>query len=150
MPEIRFSEKELEDFLCQGDNLERYLGIRFVARQVKIANSYIDILGYSEVHRRFVIIELKKQDLHCKAFFQVCKYAQLYQKKSYRTFARLLIGQNLHEDLFYSVEQWSGFETTGDCRPVYYALFGVKFDEPLKFNYYNVKESTKYEVLKND
>jgi hypothetical protein len=35
--QIIFSEKELEDFLCQDNNLQKYLRSRFVARQVNIA-----------------------------------------------------------------------------------------------------------------
>ena len=82
MAKIEFTEKELEDYLCEGGrkgNLYKHLGLLFIARQVRTSVGTIDILSYHPISKTYFIIELKKDNLNSDAFFQVEKYRVHFQ-----------------------------------------------------------------------
>lgn len=143
--QITFSERELEDFLCTGKNLEKYLDLKFIARQVNIPPvGIVDILAYSKDSSCFVIIELKRDLLDSSAFIQGLSYLRYYQevrsfnlihRKRSRRFALLLVGQNLSHDLIKVVSP-----AEYDCHffnyAVYYKLFSVDFQKGVNFGYF--------------
>ena len=147
MPQMTFSERELEDFLANEKNLLKYLGLRYIARQVKTKAGIIDILAYSKYSKSFVIIELKKDALEFSAYEQVHRYQHALNvayntdyKKKYKKFTKLIVGMSLHPHLYYLVKHYES-----DCdynqTDTYYALFGVSFDSPLSFTWYNPAQS---------
>lgn len=148
--QIQFSEKELEDFLCQDNNLKKYLGLRFVARQVKIEPiGIIDILAFDWDSKSWVIIELKKDLLDSFALMQGLSYLNYYKyisnykdyfttfncNHNFRQFKLLLIGQNLDSNLFKNTRHFQGnFDENWD---IYYKLFGLQFDSGINFDFYS-------------
>ena len=163
MAEINFSEKELEDFLCNGGrkgNLKKYLNLEFISRQVNCSTGIIDILAYSKIKKSFIIIELKKDNLDYKAFFQAHKYLRAFDYKynccekillknkfgkeylkRKKRFILLLIGRNLSDELYYSVDHYeedSEFSTNEPESNIFqYALFGFNFRNGISFDWYN-------------
>lgn len=143
--QITFSERELEDFLCTDKNLEKYLGLRFIARQVSIPPvGIIDILAYSIDSNCFVIIELKRDLLDSSALIQGLSYLKYYQeirsfnfihRKRSRKFSLLLVGQNLNQDLVkvvsHAEDGCSLYENI-----IYYKLFSVDFKKGIDFGYF--------------
>lgn len=159
MPEINFSEKELEDFLCKGKNLEKYLGLKFVGRQINTAVGIVDILACSPfkskifrwhneekvLGRQWYIIELKKGKIDPAAYFQVWRYKHYFDRVynsggSYgcvRDFIPLLIGSNLDESLNYNVSHFRSSPKYETCQPTgtYYTCFDYSFDRGITFTY---------------
>lgn len=142
--EIVFQEKELEDFLCRDGNLEEYLGLRFVARQVKTPNGIVDILAYNPDTKSFVIIELKRDQIDLAALVQITRYRHYFQSQRQpkhgmrgRNFQCLLIGKSLHSDLNFIVEYW---ESEHDYGRIFYRLYGIKFDQPLSFCWHSLNQ----------
>lgn len=147
--QIIFSEKELEDFLCHGKNLQKHLGLRFVARQIAIPPiGIIDILAFDWDSKSWVIIELKKDLLDHAALCQGLSYLNYYKyisnykdyiytnffEHSKRKFKLLLVGQNLDESLFKNIRHFKGcFDDDWD---IYYKLFGIEFNEGINFEFY--------------
>lgn len=150
MIEINCSEQDIEDFLCKDNNLYKYLNLRFLKRQVVTPVGVIDIVAYNNNTKRFVIIELKKDILDSKAFFQLDRYRNCIQKIEYlrwekrgascknfkdeRIFDCLLIGKNISPDLYYSVEHWDPDSDLLYAR-MWYTLFGYNFDTAMNFGY---------------
>ena len=141
---LSFDEKDIEDFLCEGDNLELYLNLRFVARQVEIFGFRIDILGYNRLDKCFYIIELKKDELNSKAFAQAFKYFRLMNiKYNIKTgekhrFKILLVGQNLNSEL---VGVTANYIQCSESNATYlYTLFSYDFADGICFNYRNKEE----------
>lgn len=145
--QIIFSEKELEDFLCEGNNLENYLGLKFIARQVKIEPAgIIDILAYSSNSNCWVIIELKKENLDLSALAQGMSYLKFYQEtkkliqnrkisfQRKRNFALLLVGQNLDYFLHKIVDH---FDCDVSDNALMYSLFAVDFENGISFSFFN-------------
>ena len=134
---INFEEKDIEDFLCDNDNLESYLGLKFIKRQVKIDKFYIDILAYSKPEKCFYIIELKKDDLNSKAFVQALKYLRLMNRryKYKHKFKMLLVGHDLSEELYYNVEKYDIFGNSD--YPFLYTLYHYTFNSGISFEYYD-------------
>jgi len=149
--QITFSERELEDFLCTGKNLEKYLGLKFIARQVNIAPAgIIDILAYHENSDIWVIIELKKDLLDLSALVQGLSYLRFYQStkkyitdyKSFqrsRKFCLLLIGNHLDTPLHKVVKNFSDNEFSDN--EIMYSLFNINFEEGISFKFYNKSQS---------
>ena len=142
--QIIFSEKELEDFLCEGKNLQKYLGLIFVARQVKIDRvGIIDILAFHRDSKSWVIIELKKAKLDCCALAQGLSYLNYYKTvsnyKDYidasrkRKFKLLLIGDSLDNNLRKILNNFGG--SFSDDWDIYYSLFGIDFSSGISFNF---------------
>jgi len=148
--EINISEKELEDFLCFGENLEKYLGLKFIARQVQIPPAgIVDILAYDKESKCFVIIELKKDLLDANALIQGMAYLKYYQeikKLNYftmsrkRNFSLLLIGKNLDDNLIKIIKLLHEQEI--EDNKIYYKLFGLRISSGINFDFYNVKQET--------
>lgn len=154
--QIVFSEKELEDFLCEGDNLKKYLGLRFVARQVKIEPiGIIDILAFDWDSKSWVIIELKKGRLDCLALSQGLSYLNYYKSvsnyKDYinplekRKFKLLLIGDSLDYSLERCVQIFDNYFV--DDWDIYYSLFNFDFNSGVSFTYRDVKNELLMEEL---
>ena len=159
---INLSEKELEDFLCSNNNLEKYLGLKFIARQVSIPPvGIIDILAYHKESKCWVIIELKKDSLDALAFCQLSSYLNYYRKtKSFidyknfqrkREFCGLLIGQNLDSNLVKCVNYYAGI----NCDIINYRLFSATLENGIQFTWRNSEqmdiENSLVEILyKND
>lgn len=149
--EINISEKQLEDFLCFGKNLEKYLGLKFIARQVSIPPAgIIDILAYNKQSKCFVIIELKKDLLDTSALIQGMAYLKYYQdirklnyfKKEFgetknrkRNFSLLLIGKNLDNNLIKIITHL--YDQELEDNKIYYKLFGLNILSGINFNFYN-------------
>lgn len=157
--EIIFSEKELEYYLIQtyskyekgyrriANNLWLHFGIIPLKNQVNTEVGIIDIFGYAPDLRAYFIIELKKNLLDYKAFFQVNRYVNYFKKKyegSKHKIYGLLIGQNLSEDLFYSVCRYRDFDTRRNDL-TYYDLFDINLENGISFKYYNKYQ---YEIQK--
>ena len=69
-------EKDLEEWLFHNPQaLHHYMGPvnKWVARQFKVPNGVIDLLGVSG--NNFIVVELKKVDIDSSALAQVCRYA---------------------------------------------------------------------------
>lgn len=144
--EINFLEKDIEDYLCEPDNLMKHFNLRFVARQVEIFGFRIDILAYNEAEKSFYIIELKKDILDAKAFTQVYKYYKLmnvkynYNKKNnYHNFKMLLIGQHLSSELVGVLNNYSRYSEPSSCA-LLYSLFNYDFDSGISFSWYSKEE----------
>lgn len=142
--QITFSERELEDFLCEGKNLQKYLGLIFVARQVKVDRvGIVDILAFDWDSKSWVIIELKKAKLDCYALAQGLSYLNYYKTvssyKDYidaskkRRFKLLLIGDSLDDNLQKSVQHFDG--NFSDNWDIYYSLFGLDFSSGISFEF---------------
>ncbi len=145
MPTIDFQERELEDFLCEGKNLEKYLGLRFIGRQIKTPNGVLDILAYNKKCKVFVIIELKRDLLDFNAYLQVERYAHYLNMmkcgaRGRRVFQRLLVGKTLHSDLSFLVDYYSGHKFSPYYERVQYRLFSFSFTEAIAFTYFNNKQ----------
>lgn len=148
---IEFSEKELEDFLCKDNNLEKYLGLKFIARQVNIAPAGIlDILAYDENNKIWVIIELKKGLLDLTALAQGLSYLRFYQETkkditNFKTFQRsrkfclLLIGSNLDNPLRKVVKNFSDYES--EDGKLMYSLFNMELESGVSFSFYNCEQN---------
>lgn len=147
--QIQFSERELEDFLCQKGNLKKYLGLTFISRQIKIdPMGIIDILAFDKCQKCWVIIELKQNMLDKNAIIQGLSYLNFYKtisnykdrvlNSSKREFKLLLIGQNLDSDIKKVIHNYEGcFSEEWD---IYYKLFSCKFDEGINFDFYNIEQ----------
>lgn len=156
--EINISEKELEDFLCFGKNLEKYLGLKFVARQVQIPPAgIVDILAYDKKSKCFVIIELKKDLLDTNALIQGMAYLRYYQeikKLNYftmsrkRNFSLLLIGKNLDNNLIKIIEHL--YHQGLEDNKIYYKLFGLRISSGINFDFYNVDQETYNDKLEQE
>lgn len=154
-------EKSIEDFLCKDNNLEKHLGIRFLRRQYRTSVGIIDILGYCKNKKKFVIIEIKKDEITSKSFFQINRYNFIFNKlendrwhnsyfnpirrnrpfrKRVRKAELLLIGNSLHESLFYSVELWAADETLMYASTSY-ILYNIDEKSEISFNYYSFKQN---------
>lgn len=152
---INLSEKELEDFLCSDNNLEKYLSLKFIARQVSIPPiGIIDILAYHKESKCWVIIELKKDSLDTSAFCQLSSYLNYYRKtKSFidvknfhkeRKFCGLLIGSSLDINLIKCVD-YSDFS----CHVITYRLFRFTLENGIKFSYCNPEQLSLQNKLDN-
>lgn len=146
---INFDEKDIEDFLCTEDHLEKYLGLKYVNRQVNIDKFFIDILAYSPREKCFYIIELKKDELNAKAFVQALKYHKLmsYAYKHKHKFKVLLIGKNLNEDLHYLTTL---FDYPPNKRDFLYILYSYTFENGIAFNTYNIAQAEIQEHLEEN
>lgn len=164
MIEITCLEKDIEDYLCTNNNLQKHLGLRLLAREYPTPTGLVDIIAYNNRTKRFVVIELKNDTLDYKDFFQLERYADYFKKKelvraevkdmSYfnakkngkqdyhakakceRKFDCLLIGKKLSSDLNYSVEHWENDSDIQRAR-MWYTCFGYNFNKPLSFDYYS-------------
>jgi len=144
--QINFSERELEDFLCTGKNLEKYLGLKFIARQVSIPPAgIVDILAYSRDSDCFVIIELKKDLLDSNALLQGLAYLKYYQevrgfnfihRRRLRKFCLLLVGQDLALDLIKVVSN-AEYDCSFSNKEIYYKLFNINFERGIEFDYFS-------------
>lgn len=153
--QITFSERELEDFLCTGKNLQKYLGLIFVARQVRIEPmGIIDILAFDWDSKSWVIIELKREKLDLYALAQGLSYINFYDKvsnyKDYyshskvRKFKLLLIGQTLDKSLEKIARYFGGgFD---DNWSIYYKLFGFNLEGGLCIHY----QCPQQEIIEDD
>lgn len=146
--EAVFSERELEDFLCEGKNLEKYLGLKFVARQVNIAPAgIVDILAYDKSTKTWVIIELKQGPLDHWALMQGMSYLNFYQsvrKYSYisphaRSFGLLLIGDNLESSLDKVIDSF--IKNTIRDGKITYSLFNLDFESGISFKYSSARQN---------
>jgi hypothetical protein len=156
--QITFLERELEDFLCTGKNLEKHLELRFIARQVNIAPAgIVDILAYSKQSKCFVIVELKKELLDSSALLQGLAYLRYYRdvrgfnlvhRRKSRKFSLLLIGQNLSSDLT-KVINYSDEDTYFNDQECYYKLFNLNFEKGVSFDYFS-KEQENYQTRLNE
>lgn len=160
--QIVFTEKELEDFLCQDKNLKKYLGLTFVARQVKIEPiGIVDILAFDWDSKSWVIIELKKDLLDASALCQGLSYLNYYKSTSnyknyvmtlgcdhnFRKFKLLLIGQNLEQSLHKNIRYFD--KCFCDDWDIYYTLFDVKFDSGISFSFLNENQENTEDQLKD-
>lgn len=150
MIKIDWVEKDIEDYLCKPiDNFKRTTKITdisgcenfvIIGRQVKILNFIIDILAYDTINKNFFILELKKNNIDINAYMQALKYLKILQAKHLKNNINiLLIGQNLDENLYYTVNRivtYSGVEKN----EVFYSLYAVDFEHGIDFNYYNVHQ----------
>jgi len=152
MPDILFKEKELEDFLCSNNNLQKHLGLRLLARQFRTPVGVVDIIAYNNNTKRFVLIELKKDILNSEAYFQLERYRRYFVKKAQadfeekeissmsaecRTFDCLLIGNTLAENLSYVTEYWEADSDLSEFNRVWYRCFNYSLEKAISFEYYS-------------
>ena len=72
--EIKLLEAEVEDIIFEGQLLETY-GIKCIKRQVRFGVAgIVDILGYDTKTKRWVIVEIKRDNLCAKAYTQGMRY----------------------------------------------------------------------------
>lgn len=168
MPEINFSEKELEDFLSCKRNLKKHLGLRFLARQYRTPVGVVDMIAYNNKTKRFVIIELKKDTLDTSSYFQIERYRHFFVKKAdnlwnkkcdrryslqkkgvdlflkvptrYHNFDCLLVGKSLSKELDYVVEKWEASSYRSDYSRVWYTCFAYSFEKAISFAYHSVSQ----------
>jgi hypothetical protein len=152
--EINISEKQLEDFLCFGKNLEKYLGLKFIARQVQIPPiGIIDILAFHKDSNSWVIIEIKKGNLDESAFCQLYSYLNFYrQTKSFidtghfqrkRRFVGLLIGRHLDDKLIKVVSLKDDYFN----QDISYLLYNFDLAKGLEFAWYNKNQKNIEDAL---
>lgn len=142
---IDVPEKDIENFLCKngGENLRLHLGLRLISSQYRTRVGIIDILAYDEKSKRYAIIELKKDLLDYKSYFQAERYKWFMTrykigKRERREFFSVLVGRNLSPDLNYSVEYLDrAFPFYGET---YYVLFDISLEGGISFNYYSKKQ----------
>lgn len=157
---ISCTEKDIEDFLSINNNLKKYLGLRFLKRQVQTPVGIIDIIAYNNITKRFVIIELKKENLDYKAYFQLQRYRHYIERtertrfydgndlrdckglnnRPQRVFDYLLIGSSLSPDLYYNVEHWEPDSDLSHPNSAWYTIF--KYDlSGINFRYLNTEQN---------
>jgi len=156
--QITFSEKELEGFLCKGKNLEKYLGLKFIARQVNIPPAgIIDILAYHLRSKCWVIIELQKANLDAYGLIQGLSYLRFYKDikshirtskiKRKRNFCLLLVGNYLDFSLEKVVRHFDLDDDFIDEESIYYTLFNIEFDKGIGFDYSSQSQATYEEKI---
>ena len=141
MIEINYQEKDLEDYLCKKENLEKWFpNLVIVKRQFQIFDFYIDILAYDKLAKCFVIIELKKDELNANAFVQALRYKNCLESKYLRrNFYIILLGKNLNSELFYCIKSYDPYDLVERGR-VYYYLYNYSFEEGINFHYINTNQ----------
>lgn len=160
MPEVNFTEKELEDYLCSNGNLKKHLGLRLLRRQYATPAGIIDILAYDPKQKLFVIIELKKDTLDYNAFFQIDRYYHYFEYLANNVYyrpiyidnekgdvvdeisrqpkiAKLLIGRNLSTLLNFSVYSYKSHLFLDKTN---YTCFDYDFDRGIAFNYASTEQ----------
>lgn len=156
MPDISFTEKELEDFLCSNNNLRRHLGLRLITRQYRTPVGVVDLIAYNNNTKRFVVVELKKGALDSNAYLQLERYRHYFTKKAYsdyekknppltalscpREFDCLLIGNTLAENLNYVVNYWDDGCSLSDYSRVWYRCFDYSLERAICFDYYSPEQ----------
>jgi len=92
---ISISEAQLEDFFIQ--TCDDRLGLRFVARQVRLDCGVMDVLCYAD--GVFYVVELKAGELRAADLAQVLAYTcEFKAKHPHKTIRPLLIGSGLRDD----------------------------------------------------
>lgn len=147
--ELNFAEKDIEDFLCFKDNLQEYLGLKYIKRQFPLYNSFVDVLAYKKEEKCFYIIELKKDKLDSRAFVQALKYYKLFKikYKNKHNVKILLIGRNL-EDSLLEVVEYFGSENILNL-PFLYTLYDFTFKEGVSFSWYDRAQAEISKILKD-
>lgn len=130
IPSIRFdiSEKDVEDVLFYG--MKQFLNMTPIVRQFNTPVGIIDVIAKASENVYF-IIELKKDTLNASAVCQVLRYCRYmngeHSKDGKRIFLPLIIGKNLHEELFDLVEYCEAPECRGlqDYGKIFYTLYDI-------------------------
>lgn len=164
IPQITFSatEKEIED--CLAYDCERFLGLKFIGRQISTPAGIVDVLAQSlEDKNVYYVIEVKKDLLDSKALCQVLRYSNYFNdnknKDGQRIFVPLLVGANLSDDLIKSVYNFGYLAP--ELGRVEYTLFSLNVVSGMTFDYRNTAQAeyqsehlnncpSAYEVLNND
>lgn len=150
IPSIRFdiSEKDVEDVLFYG--MKQFLNMTPMVRQFNTPVGIIDVIAKASENVYF-IIELKKDTLNASAVCQVLRYCRYmngeHSKDGKRIFLPLIIGKNLHEELFDLVEIFEDAEYKSFCDygRIFYTLYDINPMSGFNFSYFNVKQSERAE-----
>lgn len=140
MPEVKFTEKELEDYLS-SKKLDEYFHMDFIARQVKTDSGPLDILAYQPHIKTWFIIELKAGPITKDAFVQADRYYQYFKSKyrhKNRKFVKILVGDCLDKSLIYNVYKYHPLtaQEAFDGMTLY-SLYGWDFEYGIEFNYFS-------------
>lgn len=157
---IDLSEKQIEDFLCEDNNLEKYLGLKFIARQVAIPPvGIIDILAYNKQTKTWVIIELKKDNLDESAFCQLFGYVNFLKQTKYKDifgeitqhkFVGLLIGKHLNDKLNKIVKIYNEdvLDPEDTFSGLFYKLFNFTLTNGFELSWYNQNQFETQEEIR--
>lgn len=159
MTKIEVLEKDVENFLCKDGNLKKHLGIKFIANQFRTPVGVIDIVGYNVCTKRFVIIELKKDNLDVDALLQLTRYREYIEMKIqerntsilHKNFLNkinrsvidykvdyLLLGRRLDSKLHSTVEYWDWDRDISLQFKMFYRIFNFTLESGVRFDYYSV------------
>ena len=110
-----FSERDIEDILSK--ECSKFLGVKFLARQLSIPVGIIDLLVASKINAGiYYVVEIKKGLLDPSAYVQVLRYSKWlnseYSKEGKRRFIPVLVGEHLSPSLdtlvdFFEDDYWS-------------------------------------------
>ncbi|WP_405316506.1 hypothetical protein [Faecalibacillus faecis] len=150
MIKIDFQEKDIEDYLCNKNNLTKWFeDLIVIKRQFKIFDFYIDILAYHKLFKKFFIIELKKDELNSDTLAQVLRYKKCLECKYLnKKFKILLIGKNLNYNLLYLVRDFNSInESIIEDEDIFYQLYNYTFEHGINFNWICTQQQKIYEML---
>ncbi len=141
IPSIRFdiSEKDVEDVLFYG--MDDFLGLKPIKRQFSTPVGIIDVIA--KLENVYFVIEIKKDILNASSVCQVLRYCRYmngqYSKGGDRVFLPLLIGKNLHEELFHLVEYLEDHDdlSNRDYGRIFYRLYNINPMSGFSFSYFN-------------
>ncbi len=150
VPKVTFSIEEIEIENILAWNMEKFLGLKFLQRQVKTPAGIIDMIAKDEDNDGiYYIIELKKDILDASAFCQVHRYASYLNsnctKDGKRLFIPLLIGKNINDEILKCLHIYSkNSHNYMDIGRTFYALYDIDAINGMSFSFQRTDQK-KYE-----
>ncbi len=146
MPEIKFTEEELETYFCEVADEE--FECRIIGRQIRLECGVLDVLMKSRVANLYFVVELKKGCLSDADLAQVSAYtAELRCRFPSRKFISVLLGQGISAKyLHYALDRFRNNQF-----PVlaYYIIFGWDMESGVSFDWFN-QDQNDHEKYRND
>lgn len=152
---LEYLEKDIEDLL--EIDCEHYLGLKFIARQLRTPVGIIDVIARCPNRNRklYYVIEIKNGPINSAAYVQAVRYANWLNselsKDGKRLFVPLLIGSTLSEEISTICEYFSHDHNWYEIyRKVFYRVFNFSAKEGVTFTWINNVSSKYHATLKND
>lgn len=134
-----FSERDIEDILSL--NCQKFLGVRYLARQVATPVGIIDMIAIGRAGAGiYYVVEIKKGLLDPAAYVQVLRYSKWlnseYSKQGKRRFIPVLVGEHLSPSLDTLVEYFEDdYWSISRLQQPLYRLFKIDPIAGISFDY---------------